>query len=183
MTDLRDIVGDELDPSELARLERVHALLERAGPPPELSPAVEHAPEPPSAQVVPFPRRYRYTAAAAAAAAACALFGVGYLAGGAGDAEPLRTIEMTGANQASAELDLFDVDAAGNWPMELRVRGLEKGRYELWLTRGKELAEPCGIFAVASGETVVPLNAPYRLRDFDGWVVTRIGSEAPVLTT
>ena len=84
MTDLRDIVGDELDPSELARLERVHALLERAGPPPELSPAVEHAPEPPSAQVVPFPRRYRYTAAAAAAAAACALFGVGYLAGGAG---------------------------------------------------------------------------------------------------
>jgi hypothetical protein len=29
----------------------------------------------------------------------------------------------------------------------------------------------------------VPLNAPYRLRDFDGWVVTRIGSEAPVLTT
>jgi hypothetical protein len=55
MTDLRDIVGDDLEPGELERLERVHALLERAGPPPELSPAVAAAPEPPTARVVPSP--------------------------------------------------------------------------------------------------------------------------------
>ena len=40
MTDLTDIVGDDLEPGERERLERVHALLERAGPPPELSPPV-----------------------------------------------------------------------------------------------------------------------------------------------
>jgi hypothetical protein len=67
--------------------------------------------------------------------------------------------------------------------MELRVRGLSSGRYELWLTRGGELAEPCGAFAVAAGETTVPLNAPYRLKSFDGWVVVRSGGDTPVLTT
>ena len=44
MTDVRDIIGDDVEPGELERLERVHALLEQAGPPPELSPGVEHAP-------------------------------------------------------------------------------------------------------------------------------------------
>ena len=114
--------------------------------------------------MIPFPRRYRYTALAAAVVAACALFGVGYLAGGAGGTEPVRTVAMSGASQATAELDLFEKDAAGNWPMELRVSGLPEGRYELWLTRDGKLAEPCGAFAVAAGETTVPLNAPYTLK-------------------
>ncbi len=183
MNDLNDILGDDLEPGERERLERVHALLAQAGPPPELSPALEHAPEPPVADVVPFPRRYRYTAVAAAVAAACALFGLGYVVGGDGGTEPLKTISMSGASQATAELDVFEKDAAGNWPMELRVNGLQPGRYELWLTRGGKLAEPCGAFAVAAGETTVPLNAPYVLRDFDGWVVVPSGDTAPVLTT
>jgi hypothetical protein len=184
MTDLRDIVGDDLEPGELERLERVHALLERAGPPPELSPAVAAAPEPPTARVVPFPRRYRYTALAAAAVAACALFGLGYLAGGAGGSEPLRTVAMSGGNQATAQLDLFEKDAAGNWPMELSVSGLPEGRYELWLTRDGKLAEPCGTFAAAAdGETTVPLNAPYTLKGDIGWVVVPAGDREPVLTT
>ncbi len=183
MNDLNEILGDDLEPGERERLERVHALLAEAGPPPELPPALEHAPEPPAAVVVPFPRRYRYTALAAAVAAAVALFGVGYLVGGGGGTEPLRTISMSGTNQAAAELDVFEKDAAGNWPMELRVSGLAPGRYELWLTRGGKLAEPCGAFAVAAGETTVPLNAPYALRDFDGWVVVPSGATAPVLTT
>ena len=89
---------------------------------------------------------------------------------------------MSGAG-ATAQLDLFEKDAAGNWPMELRVRGLASGAYELWLTRGGKLAKPCGAFAVSARETTVPLNAPYRLRDFDGWVVVAVGSEKPVLTT
>ena len=162
MTDLNDILGAELEPSERERLEHVHTLLVQAGPPPELPPALEHAPAPPAARVIPFPRRYRFTALAAAAVAACALFGIGYLVGGAGGrAEPVRTVAMSGASQATAQLDLFEVDAAGNWPMELRVAGLPAGRYELWLTRDGKLAETCGVFAVADGETTVPLNAPY----------------------
>ena len=183
MSDVRDIVGDDLEPGELELLERVHALLERAGPPPELSPGVAAAPEPPAARILPFPRRYRYTALAAAAVAAFALFGIGYLVGGGGGPDPLQTIAMSGPAPASAELDLFEKDAAGNWPMELRVSGLPAGTYELWLTRNGNLAEPCGAFAVASGETTVPLNAPYKLKSFDGWVVVPSGDHEPVLTT
>ena len=90
---------------------------------------------------------------------------------------------MSGANQATAELDLFEKDAAGNWPMEIRVSGLPEGRYELWLTREGKLAEPCGAFAVAAGETTVPLNAPYTLKGDVGWVVVPSGATTPVLTT
>lgn len=183
MKNLNDIVGDDLTPEERERLERVHTLLLEAGPPPELSPALAHAPEPPRARVFPFPHRYRYTAVAAAAVAALALFGLGYLAGGAGGQDPVERVAMSGAAPASATLDVFEQDAAGNWPMELRVSGLAPGHYELWLTRNGKLAESCGGFAVAAGETTVPLNAPYVLRDFDGWVVVPTGETTPVLTT
>jgi hypothetical protein len=184
MSDVRDIIGeDDLGPDELERLERVHALLRQAGPPPELPPSLAHAPVPPKASVIPFPRRYRYTAVAAAAVAAASLFGIGYLVGAGTDPAPVRTVAMSGPGGATAELDVFDVDDAGNWPMELHVRGLRSGKYELWLTRAGELAESCGIFAMAADETTVPLNAPYRLRDFDGWVVVAAGDDQPVLTT
>ena len=183
MSDVRELVGDDgLDPAELERLERVHALLQRAGPPPELPPSLARAPKPPSGRVLPFPRRYRYTALAAAAIVAVALFGLGYLAAGGPDPSPVRTVAMAGTGVASAELDVFAKDEAGNWPMELRVEGLREGTYELWLTRAGELAEPCGSFAV-KGDTTVPLNAPFVLREFDGWVVVRRGQDAPVLTT
>jgi hypothetical protein len=33
------------------------------------------------------------------------------------------------------------------------------------------------------GTTVVPMNAPYKLRDFDAWVVVEEGSTTPLLTT
>jgi hypothetical protein len=183
MTDLTDIVGDDLEPAERERLEHVHELLGRAGAPPELPPALQQAPEPPAAQVIPFPRRYRYTAVAAAVVAACLLFGVGYIVGGAGGDNPVQTVAMSGRGGASAELDLFEKDAAGNWPMELRVSGLAAGRYELWLTRDGTLAESCGAFSVADGTTTVPLNAPYKLKSFDGWVVVPSGSTDHVLTT
>ena len=67
--------------------------------------------------------------------------------------------------------------------MEIRVSGLAPGSYELWLTRGGELAAPCGAFLVAGGETTVPLNAPFKLKEFDGWVVVPTGSDDRVLTT
>jgi hypothetical protein len=117
--------------------------------------------------------------------AAVALFGVGYLVGARPDARVERTIAMSGAGGASAELDVFEQDEAGNWPMELRVGGLTAGSYELWLTRDGKLAETCGRFAVAGPEpeTAVPLNAPYKLRQFDGWIVVPVGGEEAVLTT
>jgi hypothetical protein len=183
-----DLVGGDLTPAERERLQSVHELLLRAGPPPELPPALELPPAVETAQVIPFPRRYRFTAIAAAAAIAVVLFGAGYLLGGnGGSPSVLRTVEMRGSGGAVASLAVFAKDDAGNWPMELTVSGLEPlpagETYELWLTRNGKLADPCGTFAVARGRTKVPLNAPYRLRDYDGWVVVRAGTTTPVLTT
>ena len=41
----------------------------------------------------------------------------------------------------------------------------------------------CGTFVVAGAKTVVTMNAPFRLKEYDGWVVTRSGTSAPLLTT
>lgn len=180
MSDVRDLVGD-VEPEELDRLQRVHTLLERAGPPPSLSPGLARPPAP-GGKVIAFPRRRSYLAAAGAVAAAALLFGIGYVVGDSGP-DTFRTVAMRGAGGATGTLDIFDKDAAGNWPMRLRVEGLPRGTYALWLTRDGALAEPCGSFAVAAAETSVPLNAPYRLREFDGWVVVRAHETQPVLTT
>jgi len=92
---------------------------------------------------------------------------------------------MTGPAGATATIALLASDAAGNWPMTLEVSGLPplpRGEtYTLWLTRNGELAESCGSFTVAAGTTKVPLNAPYRLRQFDDWVVVRTGTAGPIL--
>jgi hypothetical protein len=183
-----DLVDDDLAPAERERLRSVHELLLQAGPPPELPPALEVPPTVKTAHVIPFPRRYRFTAVAAAAAIAVVLFGAGYLIGGnGGSPAALRTIEMVGAGGATASLAVFAMDDAGNWPMELTVSGLEPlpadEKYELWLTRSGKLADLCGTFAVSRGTTEVPLNAPYRLREYDGWVVVRAGTTTPVLST
>ena len=185
---LEALVGDDLGPGELERLRSAHELLLQAGPPPELTPELEHAPVVETGRVIPLPRRYRFTAVAAAAAVAVVVFGAGYLLGGnGGSAAALRTVEMSGAGGAAATLDVFAKDEAGNWPMALTVSGLAplpRGKtYELWLTRDGELAEPCGTFAVAAGTTEVPLNAPYRLKEFDGWVIVRTGTQTPLLST
>ncbi len=181
MSDVRDLIGDDGGPDELERLQRVHTLLEQAGPPPSLSPGLARPPAP-GGEVIRFPRRYRPLAAVGAVAAAALLFAVGYLVGDSGPGTEF-TIGMSGAGSARGTLVVYEKDAAGNWPMRLRVSGLAEGRYALWLTRGGKPAEPCGTFAVASGETSVALNAPYKLRTFDGWVVVPSGTREPVLTT
>lgn len=185
--DFDELVGD-VDAAERARLERVHALLIEAGPPPELPPELAEAPsETPPATVVPFTRRYRTAVLGLAAAAAVIAFGIGYAIGRSTTPTQAFTVAMTGGGGASATLVVFDQDVAGNWPMELTVSGLPvlrgERRYELWLTRKGKLVEPCGAFAVATGTTEVPLNAPYRLKDYDGWVVVIDGATTPVLQT
>jgi hypothetical protein len=191
--DFEAIVGAELEPAERDRLLRVHEALVAAGPPPE---AAANAVAPSTAEPVRLlpavPRRRRGALVALAAAFGVLVFAVGAVVGNAwNDPGTFDTVTMTGTAEAagaSASLELFDLDDAGNWPMEVRVNGLApsaSGRpFELWLTRGGEPAALCGSFRVApDGTAVVPMNAPYRLDDFDGWVVVVEGSQAPLLTT
>jgi hypothetical protein len=178
-----ELVGDDLTPAERERLLRVHDLLLEAGPPPEL----------PAAAPIPLlPRRRRGALLAIAAALAVAVFAVGVAVGDRWSGQETDfVVAMSGtaaATSGSASLTVFDIDEAGNWPMELTVDGLEpaaSGRpYELWLTKGGKLAAFCGGFLTdADGSAVVPMNAPYRFSDFDGWVVVEEGSTAPLLTT
>jgi ferric-dicitrate binding protein FerR (iron transport regulator) len=182
--DFDELVGTDLDPNERARLERVHELLVAAGPPPD-------APTP--APVVAMRPRRRGALLALAAALAVAAFALGAaLVDGTSSGRAVDyDVSMAGtdaAPDAAATIAVFEVDEAGNWPMELRVEGLSpaaSGRpFELWLTRDGELAALCGAFATAQdGSAAVPLNAPYRFDDFDDWVVVERGSETPLLTT
>lgn len=187
--DFDDLVGDELDASERKRLERVHELLIAAGPPPDLSTDLDAPPR--AASVHPLPRR-RLRLVAIAAAFGVFVFATGFLASNRVDEYgTFDVVTMSGtdaAEGASARIEIFDRDAAGNWPMEIDVTGLppsEDGRrYELWLTQEGQPAELCGTFlADLDGTTVVPMNAPWRFDEFDGWVVVEQGSKTPLLTT
>jgi hypothetical protein len=177
--------GDDLAPDERERLRAVHDLLVSAGPPPEVSPALL-APQTPPSNVRFFRRRYRSTLIAAAAALAVVLFAAGYLVGHAGGHDAAFTVPMRGANAETASLVVYDKDAAGNWPMRLDVTAatLREGAvYELWLTKAGKLEVECGAFLARPGKISVPLNAPYRLRDYDGWIIVPHGSRHAVLWT
>ncbi len=186
--DFDELVGDDLEPAERARLLRVHDLLVAAGPPPELSPQLASAPKEPKATVIPFPRSRWRTAALTAAAAVLIAFGIGYGIGAHGNGLHVqRTVSMAGPNGARASIAVLRVDKAGNWPMELKVSGLPAlahgHTYTLWLTKHGKLEAPCGTFAVRAGTTTVRLNAPYHLTEYSGWVVVRSGTTQPLLRT
>jgi hypothetical protein len=174
-----ELVGNDLGAEERDRLERMHDLLVAAGPPPDL-----YAPRPVELR----PRRRRGALLAIAAALAVAAFALG-AALERPDADFVVTMEGVGTNaRASVSLTVFELDSAGNWPMEVEARGLApttSGRpYEVWLTRNGKLAALCGSFLTDDrGTAVVPMNAPYRFSEFDGWVVVEEGSEEPLLTT
>ena len=185
-----DLVGEIEDADERDRLRRVHQLLLSVDPPPEVSSALR---EPPAAEPVRLlPRRLRTTLALLAAALAAAAFGAGWLASArSDDIEAVRVIPMVGTAQArgaTASIELLPQDESGNWPMNVRVRGLTPSRdrsdyYEMWLTKDGKLADPCGRFTVHTGLTKVVLSVPYGLRQYDGWVVTRHDSDVPLLST
>jgi hypothetical protein len=174
--DFRELVGDEGPAEELARLRRVHELLVAAGPPPEGE--LPRSPEPPGARVLPFRRpTMRSALRLAAAASIAAAFGIGFLVGnGTGGFATELSVAMHGvgaASAASAEVKVGREDAHGNWPMLLKARGLprlERGYYELYLTRGGSRHASCGTFSAGSGTTKVRLNAPYYADDY-GWVL------------
>jgi len=202
--DFDQLFGDEVSGAERERLRGVHDLLVAAGPPPELSPALESPPDVggagAGAKVLLFPRRRRAALLLIAAALAAAAFGGGYFAGGHGRGsrssfESIGAVQMHGtaaARNALATIELGKADDAGNWPMLITVQGLPQlgngAYYELYLTRHGRLAASCGTFTVHAGTTKVHLNAPYKLKRFDGWVVTKQvaghrETSQPLLTT
>jgi hypothetical protein len=193
-----DLVGGsgDLSPEERDRLRRMHELLLEVDAPAEVperlqraAPSVET--EIPAERPARRPwRRVRPAFALVAAAVAAVAFGAGYLLGDR-DVEAIAVIEMTGVGPdraATGSIELLPEDDSGNWPMRVLIRGLEAstGRqdyYELWLTKDGRLAEPCGRFTLHEGLTTVSLSVPYRLRAYDGWVVTHRGSDVPLLAT
>jgi hypothetical protein len=185
-----ELVGEIDDPEERRRLRHVHELLLSVDAPPELSPGLDDAVVPKPEPLL--PRRRGRALVLLAAALAAASFGAGWLAGARdGDVEPELVIAMSGidgARGATGSIELLAQDASGNWPMLVLVRGLEPSRdradfYELWLTKEGKPAESCGRFTVHPGLTMVTLSVPYGLRNYDGWVVTRAGSDEILLTT
>jgi hypothetical protein len=186
VSDFKDLVdADGLDPAEEARLRRVHELLVQAGPPPDLPPALEHAPEEQSAEIVQFPllpRRRWAVLAVAAATLVLLAFGGGYLTGhskSSGAAfDTARVVPMHGSGEALALLRVANPDSVGNWPMELEVTGLPQQSdhatyYELWLTKNGKPVEQCGTFRVHGKTTRVRFTVPYSFDGVDGWVITR----------
>jgi hypothetical protein len=181
MPDLDDLIGTDVEPGERARLERVHELLVAAGPPPELS-----APQP--VRLAPRQRRGALLAIAAALAVAAFALGAALVDGGRSVDFVVPMDATAAAPGASASLTVFELDEAGNWPMELTVAGLAPRAgnrpFQLWLTRNGKREALCGAFVTGDdGSAVVPMNAPYRFDEFDGWVVVVEGSETPLLTT
>ncbi len=181
--DFRDLVGDDVEAEERDRLESVHELLVAAGPPPELPPALTDPDAVPEAEVYDFlPRRRTGAVLALAAAIALVAFLGGFVAGQRKGTEfsAQRTITMHGTKvvpTASGTIGVGGLEGGGNWPLKVVVYNLPKlprnGYYEMLLTRKGKPPASCGTF-VASGQSVtVRLNAPYNLRRYSGWVVTR----------
>jgi hypothetical protein len=184
--DFDELVGTDIEPEERARLLHVHELLVAVGPPPELPPSLADPSGPPEAEVIPFWNRRRNAAIAVLAAALAALaFGVGYLTGHQRSGSTLGsqgTVVMRGTSvdpDASGSIKLGSKDAAGNWPMLVRVSNLAKlpknGYYTLWLTKKGRAVAPCGSFLARGGEhpTEVRFTVAYKRSEYDGWVVTK----------
>jgi hypothetical protein len=184
--DFDELVGTELPADERERLRRAHELLVQAGPPPELPPSLERAPK---VDEVPrwFRQRKRYLGRRVVLLAAATVTAglIGFMFGHSTNPNEIsteRVVRLAGTSlrpQASGTLQLGKNDGHGNWPMVLRVRGLQAlpsgGYYDLYLTKRGKPVVLCGTFNVGRGLTEIRLTAAYDLSHFDsnGWVVTR----------
>jgi len=183
-----ELVGAETSGEDRERLRHVHELLLEAGPPPELTPKLRKAPG--SGGVVHFQRRSvkrRGLLLLAAAVSIVAVFAAGYAvansrhSGTSAAKGAVQTLELKGtplAPNAQATLEVWK-PRDGNWPMTLSVTGLRRlpphVYYEVYLVRDGKPWGSCGTFRVASPSQALTLtlNAPYKLRKGDTWVVTR----------
>jgi hypothetical protein len=186
--DFDDLVGPEVPAEERARLLRAHEALLAAGPPPDLPPSLA-APRIGRLSAT----RRRGASLVLAAALVLAAFGAGYAVAEQGTDEAFETdfvVDMFGRTSAppvDASLVVGVKDDDGNWPMRMTVSGLEAlpagERYELVLTRNGRPAASCGTFAIEDEKTIVYLNAPYPLRRYDGWAITREGDDEILVRT
>jgi hypothetical protein len=183
--DFTNLVGDDGDPEELDRLRRVHEMLVAAGPPPELSPSMAHAPDVEESKVVAIGRRRPTTMIALAAALAVVTFLVGYAVADKRTAFSSKAeVPMHGiglAHSARADIAIGSHDVSGNYPLQMTVQGLKPlpkgGWYELLLSKHGKPTLPCGTFRVDDQPLTIRLSVPYDLSDFgrlfDGWVVVK----------
>jgi hypothetical protein len=174
--------GDDLSAEDVARLRSVHELLVVAGPPEELPPSLARPPSPDARDNVrqlPLPRRRLGATLVLAAALAAVFFGGGYWIGAKQNAFVTeKTFTMEGAGitpNAFASIQMAPADAAHNWPLLVRARGLPdlpKGAYyEMLLTKDGVPGLSCGTFRSADGKVEIVLNAPYPLKRWNGWIV------------
>jgi hypothetical protein len=202
MKDLHELI-DDTTPGERERLQRVHDLLLQAGPPPELPPSLAEAPTPAAEprlrdELSWLPQRRSGRVLTLAVGFAAVALAIGYVIGrhGAGfHTDYTKVMHGTALDRsASARLDVGNLDAAGNWPLQLTVAGLKPlpsgGYYELWLAKNGKPAASCGTFRVDPGaaQTTIRLNAPYDFRKFKDWIVVeklpgQLESKQPLLST
>jgi hypothetical protein len=188
-----ELIGAEATGEERERLRHAHDLLVQAGPPPELPPSLQKAP---NFGVFSLHQRRvakrRALVLLAAALAVAVVFFAGYAVRGGGNTAkgpaPPTLIALKGtpeAPNARATLAVWHA-RSGNWPMKLSVAGLPKlparTYYEVYLVRGGKPWASCGSFRIADsspGAVTLTFNAPYSLQKGDSWVVTRstFGSE------
>jgi hypothetical protein len=186
-----------VDGVERERLARVHDALVCAGPLPELPDSLARPTEVGVRRLPagrPARRRRRPLLAAVAAAFAVAAAGAAYSLSVHSEEGPQRAAIMratAAALAAHASLRIGEPDAAGNWPVTLRVRGLPPlpvgSYYEMYLTNKGRIVGGCGTFETDPGTTVVRLNVPYRLSEYGGWLIRRERPHGlpgpPLLTT
>jgi hypothetical protein len=181
-----ELIGTEATRAERERLHHAHELLVQAGPPPELPPSLQKAP---NFGVFSLHQRRvvkrRALVLLAAALSVAVVFFAGYAVRGGGSSakapNPVVSLSLKGTSalpNAQATLEVWKA-RDGNWPMTLSVVGLPKlanhGYYEVYLVRNGRPWGLCGTFRAAGSSTAltVTLNAPYSLHKGDSWVVTR----------
>ena len=194
--DFHELVGNDLEPAERERLERVHDMLIAAGPPPELPQELAEPPRPES-KLVDLARRRVRTGLLLAATIVLAAFAAGYLLGMRGEDSSSQsfTTQKTAVLGKSphrlAVVRIGEADANGNRTMIVNVNGLDRlkegGYYTLFMTRNGKPVVTCGTFNVSDkGVTTVRFTVAYDLEHFDGLMLAKYSHKGhrntPLLT-
>jgi hypothetical protein len=185
--DFHELVGNDLEPAERERLERVHDMLIAAGPPPELPQELASPPRP-EEKLVELARRRLRTGLLLAATIVFAAFAAGYLLGMRGESSSsssFPTAETAVLGQSPDRLAVVrfgQVDENGNRPMIVNVDGLDRLKngdyYTLLMTRNGKPIVTCGTFNVSDeGVTTVRLSVAYDLERFDGLMLARYSAK------
>ena len=185
--DFRELIGNDLEPAERERLERVHDMLIAAGPPPELPQELADPPRPEGKLVELARRRFR-TGLVLAAAIVIAVFAVGYLLGARGEESTsgsftaVKTAVLGKSASRLAVVRIGEVDENGNRPMDVTVDGLDRlsggDYYTLFMTRNGKPVVTCGTSNVREdGVTTVRLTSAYDLERFDGVMLSKYSAK------